>query len=42
MKAALEFLISIPIMSGVIHARNTPKPHTLYVANLQPTYHLST
>lgn len=29
MEAALEFLISIPIMSGVINTLNTPNPHTL-------------
>lgn len=39
MEAALKFLISIPIISGVINALN---PHTLYVADLQPAYHLST
>lgn len=42
MEAALEFLISIPIISGVINAVNAPNPHTLHVADLQPAYHLST
>lgn len=42
MEAALEFLISIPIISGVINAVNTLNPYTLHVADLQPAYHLST